>query len=225
MIKALLTHFRQSRQFSNWLRAILRWLFDARIFWFALSVAVGALMFVIRKSATEPEIRLTGLALQILGITTVAWGIRETRVLFGQPDFFTLAKKWLEKVPVYGGRAITGSMNVHEVGDTVHGRADESNTASLNATVEERVSVLEKNIQHLNKRIDETQREMEQSFRTQSSALEEEKQERSREDQLLGAKLEATETGGLHISAMGALWLFIGVTLSTTSVELSAWLK
>jgi len=224
MIKALLTHFRQSRQFYNWLRDILHWLFDARIFWVAVSVAVGALMFVVRKSATEPEIRLTGLALQVLGIATVAWGIRETRVLFGQPDFFTLAKKWLEKVPVYGGRAITGCMNVHEAGDTVHSEADAS-TAPPNATVEERVSVLEKNIQHLNKRIAETQIEMKQSFSTQSSALKEEKQERSREDQLLGAKLEATETGGLHISAMGALWLFIGVTLSTTSVELSAWLK
>jgi hypothetical protein len=85
--------------------------------------------------------------------------------------------------------------------------------------------VLEKNIQHLNKRIDETQTEMDQSFRAQSGALEEERQERSREDRLLSAKLEATETGGLHISAMGALWLFIGVTLSTASVELSAWLK
>ena len=222
MIKVLLTHF---RHLYNWLRAILHWLFDARIFWLALCVAVGALVFAIRKSATEPEIRLTGLALQVLGIATVAWGIRETRVLFGRPDFFTLTKKWLERVPVYGGRRVTASITLTAGGATAHGRACVSSTASLNATVEERVSVLEKNIQHLNKRIDETQTEMDQSFRAQSSALEEEKQERSREDRILSAKLEATETGGLHISAMGALWLFIGVTLSTASVELSAWFK
>jgi len=223
MIKLLATHF---RHLYNWLRALLHWLFvDARIFWLALSVAVGALVFALRKSASEPEIRLTGLALQVLGIATVAWGIRETRVLFGRPDLFTLAKKWIERVPVYGGRVVTASANLTGIGATVHGRAHVSSTASPNATVEERVSVLEKNIQHLNKRIDETQTEMDQGFRAQTSALEEEKQIRSREDQLLSAKLEATETGGLHISAMGALWLFIGVTLSTASVELSAWLK
>lgn len=222
MIKNVLTHF---RHFYNWLRAILDWLFDARIFWIALFVAVGALVFVMRKSATEPEIRLTGLALQVLGIATVAWGIRETRVLFGRPDFFTLAKKWLERVPVYGGRVVATSISASAGGATAHGRGYISSTASRDATVEERVSVLEKNIQHLNKRIDETQIEMDQSIRAQSSALEDERKERSREDQLLGAKLEATETGGLHISAMGALWLFIGVTLSTASVELFAWLK
>ena len=66
---------------------------------------------------------------------------------------------------------------------------------------------------------------MDQGFRTQSKALEEEKQNRSREDQLLNAKLEATETGGLHISAMSALWLFIGVSLNTASVGISARLK
>ncbi|MDS4031854.1 MAG: hypothetical protein RKO66_17540 [Candidatus Contendobacter sp.] len=222
MIKFLLTH---CRHLYNWLRAIFHWLLEARIFWLALFVATGALLFAVRKGATEPEIRLTGLVLQILGIATVAWGIRETRVLFGRPDIFALAKKWFQRVPVYGGRVVSASINVTLPGLEAHGRAYASSSASLNASVEERVSVLEKNIQHLNKRIDDTQSEMDQGFRAQSSALEKERQERSAEDQVLSAKLEATETGGLHISAMGAVWLFIGVTLSTASVELSAWLK
>jgi hypothetical protein len=33
--------------------------------------------------------------------------------------------------------------------------------------------------------------------------------------------LEATATGGVHISAMGAVWLFVGVTLSTAGIEIS----
>lgn len=222
MIKLLTEHF---RYLCNWLRALLHWLFDARIFWLTLCVAAGALAFALRKSATEPEIRLTGLALQVLGIATVAWGIRETRSLFGRPDLFTLAKKWIKRVPIYGKRTVATSVNLTGVGATLHGSAIVSSTAPPNATVEERISVLEKNIQHLNKRIDETQTEMDQGFRAQSSALEEEKQNRSREDQLLSEKLEATETDGLHISAMGALWLFIGVSLSTASVELSTWFK
>lgn len=222
MIKLLLTH---CRRLCNWLWAILHWLFDARIFLLALFVAAGALLFAVRKGASEPEIRLTGLTLQILGITTVAWGIRETRALFDRPDIFTLAKKWFQRVPVYGGRVVSARSNMTLPGLKSHGRGYASSSASPTASVEERVSALEKHIQQLNRRIDDTQTEMDQGFRDQASALEKERQERSIEHQALSAKLEATETGGLHISAMGAVWLFIGVTLSTASVELSAWLK
>jgi hypothetical protein len=38
-------------------------------------------------------------------------------------------------------------------------------------------------------------------------------------------KLEATGTGGIHISAIGASWLFVGVILSTAAVEIVQWLN
>lgn len=218
----LLTHL---RHFYNWLRAILYWLFDARLFWLALVVVIASLLFVVHKGVTEPEIRLTGLVLQILGIATVAWGIRETRALFGRPDIFTLARNWIHKAPVYGGRVVSGSINVTLPGLEAHARGYCSSTATLDATIEERVDVLEKNVKHINNRIDETQTEIDQHSRVQSVALKQEKQERSQQDQELSAKLEVTETGGLHISAIGALWLFVGVSLSTASVEISTWLK
>ncbi len=117
------------------------------------------------------------------------------------------------------------SGNITGAGSTVRCRGYISSTAPRNATVEERLSVLEKDILNLNKRIEETQTEMDQSFLAQSNALEEERQVRSREDQLVSAKLKTTETGGLHVSAMGVFLLLIGVILSTASVELSALLK
>lgn len=219
---AFLTHVRHT---YNWLRAILFWLFDARLFWFAVGVVITSLFFVVRKGVSEPEIRLTGLALQILGIATVAWGIRETRALFGRSDIFTLACNWFRRAPVYGGRVVSGSINITSPGFEAHASGSASITATLDATMEERVGVLEKSIKHLNSRIDETRAEIDQNSRAQSAALIQEKQERSQQDQELSAKLEATETGGLHISAMGVLWLFVGVTLSTASVEIAAWLK
>jgi hypothetical protein len=217
-----LTHL---RHLYHWLRAILYWLFDARLFWFAIGVVIVSLLFVVRKGVPEPEVRLTGLALQILGIATVVWGIRETRTLFGRPDIFTLARNWFHKAPVYGGRVLPVSFDVTLPGIKGHFSGYVSSTTSLDATIEERVDILEKSIKHLNSRIDETQAEIDQNSRAQSTALEQERQERSKQDHTLSVTLEATETGGLHISAMGALWLFVGVTLSTASVEIAAWLK
>jgi hypothetical protein len=44
---------------------------------------------------------------------------------------------------------------------------------------------------------------------------------RNKEISELRTKLEATETGGLHLSAYGVVWIFIGVIMSTfTAVRL-----
>jgi hypothetical protein len=57
------------------------------------------------------------------------------------------------------------------------------------------------------------------------AALKREEQARAAEDQVIRHKLETTETGGIHVTAMGALWLFVGVTLSTASPEIAKWLQ
>lgn len=62
---------------------------------------------------------------------------------------------------------------------------------------------------------------MDQKFRSHADFLKREERTRAQEDQAIREKLEATETGGLHISAMGVLWLFIGVTLSTAATEIA----
>jgi len=66
---------------------------------------------------------------------------------------------------------------------------------------------------------------MDQRFRSHVDDLKQEERNRAREDQSIREKLEATETGGLHISVMGALWLFVGVTLSTGASEIARWLN
>jgi hypothetical protein len=91
--------------------------------------------------------------------------------------------------------------------------------------METRVDALERNVKLIHGRIDHTQSEMDQKFRTHAALLDREAQTRARDDQALREKLEATETGGLHISAMGALWLFVGVTLSTAAPEIAKWLN
>jgi len=201
----------QANHLYRWLRALLSWLWEAYLVWLAAGVVIIAILFVAWEGFTEPEIRITGWVLQILGIGTVAWGIRETRVLFGRPGIFSLSREWIHRFPVYGGRVVTGSGNITELGATVQGHSDVSASAGPNVTVEARVEALEKNVRCLNDRIDQIQVKMDQEVRAQRQALEQEQQTRTKEDHELRAMLEATETGGLHISLMGALWLFVGI--------------
>ena len=57
------------------------------------------------------------------------------------------------------------------------------------------------------------------------STLKREEQARISSDSEIMTKLETTETGGLTISAIGAVWLFVGVILSSSSVELAHFLQ
>ncbi len=66
---------------------------------------------------------------------------------------------------------------------------------------------------------------MNDGFRKAGEALRNEEQIRQAEDTVIRKRLEATGTGGVHISAIGASWLFVGVVLSTAGVEIAELLK
>ncbi len=180
-----------------------------------------ALAFTLRRGVTEQEVRFTGLLLQILGIGTVAWGIRETRALFGRPTLFAQFRAWLRRFPVYGGRVVSASASITMPRISVNARGHAGASAGPDASADARIEALEKNVRLLNERIDHTQNEMDQKFRSHADFLKQEERTRALHDQAIREKLEATETGGLHISAMGVLWLFIGVTLSTAATEIA----
>ena len=209
----------------SWLKALWNWLSDLNHFWLAIAVTGIALFISLRPGTEEPIIRLSGLALQILSIGTVAWGISETRALFGRPSLFAVAKSWLRHFPSFHSRVVTGTVHITLEGDTLRARGYGMDNAGPNATPEARIEVIEKNIRRINERIDQTQQEIDIKFRNADTALKREEQGRIVEDQAIHHKLEATETGGIHVTAMGALWLFVGVTLSTASPEIAKWLQ
>jgi hypothetical protein len=198
---------------------------EAKQFWCAISVIIGAFTVVLKYGRSESSIRIIGMVLQLLGILTVAWGIHQTRALFGHPSILTLSRQWLSRFPRYGAsrKLIIADMTL----PLMIGRARGHSWAHAgpDATLEARVEVLEKNLNDANQRINQAFEEMDQQFIKHSGTLETEQQIRAREDQNILSKLETTETGGLYISAMGALWLFVGVTLSTVSTELAKWLN
>ncbi|HAL56329.1 MAG: hypothetical protein A2X96_12455 [Syntrophobacterales bacterium GWC2_56_13] len=209
-----------------WLKSIVHWLVEWRLFCFAFLVVAAPAGFIVFVDASETVIRITGMLLQLLGIGTVAWGIHITRKEFGHPSVFAVWRKRLSRFPPFCGRLVTGSAHITlSGGGTVSARGYGSLSAGPNPTIEARVQALEENLKLVNDRVSQTQNEMDREFRKQSDTLKQEQQVRADEDQHIRAKMEATETGGLHISAMGALCLFVGVIMSSVASELAMWLK
>ncbi len=210
---------------TNRLRLLPGWLAEARYLWIAVAVIGIAVCFLLREGATEPITRLTGLVLQVLGIGTVIWGIRDTRTFFRHPSYLSLLSGWLSRFPLLKQKAIVGLSGVALVSIAGKGRAHVVDGAGENATVEARLSALEKNIGYMHERISEAQKEYDRGVQEVAVALKTEKDLRQSEDTKIRAKLEVVGTGGLNISAVGASWLFVGVVLSTASPEITQMLK
>ena len=203
-------------------KALLPWLGEARYVWLALAVSIAALVIALRPGTTEPVIRLTGLVLQILGIGTVAWGISETRALYGHKPMFAIARGWLERFPLRRRNIVLGAAGIASASALGRARGHVTHGAPPNPTVNDRLDALEKIIGALHDRIGATQKEMDEEVSKLKTAVSDEARKREQEDQGNRKLVEMTATGGVHISAIGAVWLFVGVILSTAGVEIAA---
>lgn len=202
-----------------WMKAIWMWIKKANHLWRAISVAALAILYTYINN-NEPSIRITGLVLQVLGIATVAWGIKETRALFGQPSLMQVGVKWLKSFPTYSGRIVSGAANISLGDASLSGRGYISIPIDPTSSVEDRLAALEKNLNYINDRISRTENDLEQSAKLITETIRSEKAIQAQEHQATHQKIEAVSTGGLHISATGALWLLIGVIMSTVPNEI-----
>ena len=207
------------------MKAIWPWLKEARYAWLTIIVIALAFAISLRPQTPEKVIRLTGLVLQLFGVLTVAWGISETRSFFGHPSFASKTISWFSRFPLRKRNVVvSGSGSSYSISSS-NARGYVTSGAGPNPTIENRIDALEKNIGHINERISGTEKEMDEQFRKSTQALKDEQITRQSEDSIILQKLEATGTGGVHISAIGAAWLFVGVILSTAGLEIEKWLK
>lgn len=210
-------------RFLTWIFNVLRWTGKWWRLWIALCpLAIGVLSLTFWLSASEPGWRLTGLALQVLGIITVLWGIKRTRVFFGQPGWLARARQRFSEFPrlrprhytmsgLSGGITMTGSAS----GLVVH--------SPKNLPVEDRLEALENEVRLRKVETEKLRAETDQKVSKLSDGIRDEKQLRAEEYKRLNEKMKNTATGDLWLAQMGAVWLFIGVLLSTASVELAKW--
>ncbi len=209
----------------NRIRAIGPWLAEGRYAWITIGTTAVALIFCLRPGVEERSIRLIGLALELLGVATVIWGISETRAFFGHKSICSTAKDWGLRFPLLRQHHTLAAAGIELKAVVGNARAYGTHGAGADPSLEARITALERNITAIHERITETQNELDQRLHNVYESAATEKAERAAEDEKLRGMLEATATGGIHISAMGAVWLFFGVILSTTASELACWLS
>lgn len=207
----------------QWVRALLRWIVEPRLFWLCTFVVAASVGFVLFGGISEPKIRIIGLLLQLCGIGTVACGLRETRKLFGYPGFVEHSVEWLKRFPKYKPSPVSGEVHLTLPGIQVSGSGYTWQSPSPGTPIEKRLEAVEANLLDVNQRLVQVQQRLDHETRRIASELHEERRLRKEEDEETRRKLALSQTGGLSISAMGLVWLFWGVILSTASTEITKW--
>jgi hypothetical protein len=89
------------------------------------------------------------------------------------------------------------------------------------APLEKQIEAVTKNLDRLRNRLNQLHDEMDKGLREHSEALRQEEATRAKDDEHLRQRLHAAETGGLHITFAGVVWLLLGVLLATLPQELA----
>ncbi|MDR3574079.1 MAG: hypothetical protein P4L50_09465 [Anaerolineaceae bacterium] len=207
------------------LKALWAWLGEWRYVWASAGIIILALVISTRPNQSEFIIRFTGLILQLLGLGTVIWGISETRALFGLPSFKSQTKDWFTRFPLLHRQFVLEAGFGSYVMSSGKVRMRVIHNLGPNPTIKKRLEVLEKDIASIYERIDQIQDETDKEFVKGFDQLKQEELSRQGEDSAIREKLEATGTGGVHISLIGAFLIGFGLTLSTLSIEIAKLIK
>jgi len=206
-----------------WLHAFYTWLKEVRYFWLTLFVLFISLLIILMPETNELRIRITGLTLQLFGMSTVVLGIRMTRQFFGHPGFIETAIQWLRRFPTRRP-VITAEVAIEIPMPSLSAFAHQWTNPS-DESPEARLTALEANLNIVNERVTQVHNLHDQDIRNIEHLLHLERITRENQNQEIRRTVELTETGGLTISLMGLVWLIFGIIMSTIPNEIANLLK
>ena len=211
------------------IEAVLR---DAWPTWLAISGLIFALTVALTAkwllSATlTTAVRYSGTILQILGLSTVALGLRQMRRMFDRPSVGAAILRWLRRFAAAFTAPKPLSLKCVEGIDSMEAFGDARVVLGPRpvAALDERVSILEENLKLLRNELDTKVQGVRRELGTLKESIERESQERRVADEKTARKIEEVAIGGLHLEVVGLVWLLLGVTAASIPDVIAAWLS
>lgn len=191
--------------------------------WLALGgIALSGWVGYLFSQSESETIRYAGTMLQFLGLTTVAIGLSETRRLFGRPSLPHKILFFFRQVASGFATPKPMTLQVHDLTCTpTIENVQLVRAASPEDSLEERVSILEENLNRLREELTVKKQEFQQGIQTVKVQIEREAQERRTENQQVTQKIEEVAVGGLHLETVGLLWLVLGVIATSIPGEIA----
>lgn len=210
--------------FVRWLRAYVHWMRRVPVtshYWWASALVVASIVMAGVFEWSEDAFRLLGMFLQLGGVLTVVWGILKTRADFGQPTVRSQFQRWLNEFPSFRPRTITASMNGVLPGLFGQVYASSTHSPSADQSIEGRLRHLEMIVRELEVAQGDIHIAVLQAEKKAQQALDAQARQFAGRIADVSKKIETTATGGIHVSAVGVVLLFVGTIFGSAAPELS----
>jgi len=220
------------RRSARWLRALVRWLMQARPVWGLVGVLLLALVgsclvptFIPPKSP-EDRLRYFGLAFQLLGILTVVRGLLARERLFRVRSLADSIRQWWRRRPRWTPGSHTVIAGTGSIG-MAGGEARLSTWQGVppDADLPARVAALEANVDRLRADIQQHDKDIQAERQQRAEALAAERQLRESTTRDLRTQLEGLGASGIHVEWAGVYWLVVGTVLATIPAEVAGLLR
>lgn len=178
-------------------------------------------LFLPATGAANAKLRICGLFLQLLGLLLIARGIRETRKIFGRPGLLERARGWWRRRPLFNRPRVVNISGVGGIGSAqAFGTASVGRAPNPNATVDERLALLETDVAQIRQQLGETRHELKSEIgavRTETAAN---IKALTTADEQTKRLLESVSIGGIDLEIIGLVWLIVGVIAATAPDEI-----
>ncbi|MCZ7593603.1 MAG: hypothetical protein M5U16_00825 [Hyphomicrobium sp.] len=190
----------------------------------ALLTAAAVLVAAISlPNCWEFRIRITGMMLELLGVSVVALGLRRTRQLFELPTVLGAVRDWLKKFPTLRRDVrIEASAGIFALeGGRAYGLIEIKSRPG--GPLDERVTALEMNLNHVLRSVHELEKQFDSTADEHARRLESEKKAREEGDQKAHDRIYRAVASGLHLEGLGVVFLVFGIVFATMSGEIASW--
>ena len=193
---------------------------------FLCVVLVCIYTFLISPQFTESTsnaIKFFGLVLQLCGLLTIAYGIRETRKVFGKPSYSKITLNWFSQFistfkPVKTEHC---SVDMTLPGLKIEASGYGVEVAEKNASPERKIEILEKNLATAMNRITTLHQNTTSKISDVNKNISNIHSQLSTRQEEINKLLEESLVGGINIEAMGLAWLTFGIIAATFPDELA----
>lgn len=212
---------------STFFRRKWAWAGQKKLFWLniaLLSITVSVIFIwpgpMISGTPSDLRIRLWGMTLQLLGAYTVWHDLTGTARAFGQGGILSGTWQWL-KAGFGRQRIVLAVGNATLSGVTGSARMRQRPGIKSDASVEERIAVLERYVGYVDADIDGAFRDIRRAEDALSNKIKTHAAELSTQIRSTEKRLKDAMTGNYSVLLFGVTWLFVGIVLASVAAEIS----
>jgi hypothetical protein len=182
----------------------------------AVAVTLAAATGWARSSTPATVIQDAGVILELLGVSTVLYGITESRRRFKRPSIRASLSGWLKFVARAFERPRDVTIHVPTIQSTVTmGTPTVRIGLTSTATVEERVGALERGLTELKTETTSATDGLRRDVRTLTRDLQREREAREAGEKRALLEVEDLAVGGIPVEAVGLFWTVAGIIFTS----------